>query len=757
MRVAFWVFLFFSLSAWAQENGPLPIDWQHLKADLRFEPTVKKVYGQVELTFALEEELDSAFVHGFKLQISNVELNGQPIALREAEEQRLYFPTTFCKPNKANTLAIEYHAHPTMGLFFAGWDDTTQTHVRQIYTHGQGNWHRRWIPLYDFPDDKYSTELIVSVDSAFEVLANGELKEVKATGSEKKWHYVQEKPFPPYVMALAVGKYNKTSIETKSGVAIDQYSYMDWHKDFVLAYYRDTKNMFEFIENDIGFSYPWGPYSIIPVSDYTYGGMENTGVSFVNDRYYGQSYEEFLRVNAHEMAHQWFGNCLTAENDTHHWIQEGFATYYEWISNAEVLGEEWFLKKLFHSEQMIIDAAFEDSLPLADPTGSFERHYLRGAFTVHMLRQQIGDRAFSKGLKKLFKERRFGWANSSEVLAAFQGYTDRDLDVFRRQWVEKPGAPIFRMGVVTGENGRLVAMESVMVRDWHDPKYDMLIPIDFFNGSEQISSVSLRVKDGVGSIQLPENATHFEVDPENHVLAYIIDLSPVEMRFNAALYSDNPIIVYDKTERLVARQELLSTDTALIKRLMNHHSAITRELVVAPILKSEILDANRVILHFLKDPSEGVVMEAIRAIDDWTEEMDEVATQILTGPNRKTVKEALLIRKYAVTGDDHTLHLWDSFSEKYGGLIRIRFLAAAYEHPDIFDRDAVRYELEYFCSPAANSYERELAFQVALDWGEFNPTIVKHGKNARTNSARQLRQKAKSFIKEMENRFPEQF
>ena len=485
--------------------------------------------------------------------------------------------------------------------------------------------------------------------------------------------------------------------------------------------------------------------------------MENTGVSFVNDRYYGEMYDEFLRVNAHEMAHQWFGNCLTAENDTHHWIQEGFATYYEWIANADVLGEEWFLEKLFHSEQMIINAAFEDSLPLADPKGSFERHYLRGAFTVHMLRQQIGEKAFSKGMNTLFDERQFKWANSKDVLDAFQSYTKLDLEDFRKQWVEKPGAPVFRMGVVEGKKGRLVVMESVTVRDWHDPKYDMLIPVVFYNETEQISTETLHVKEGVGSLKIPENTTHFEVDPDNQVLAYIIDLSPVDMRVNASYYSENPIVVYDKLERLVARQELLSTDTTLITRLMNHPSALARELAVAPILKSEILDSNRVILHFLKDSSEGVVLEAILAIDEWTEEIEAVATQILTARNRIKEKEALLIRKHAILGDNHTLRLWDSFSDQLGGLARIRFLSIAYGHPEIFDRDAIRDELVFYCSPAVNSYEREYAFEVALEWGEFNPLIVAYGENARTNSARQLRQRAKAFIEEMKTRFPDEF
>lgn len=757
MRIIFWLVLLLSFSGYAQEYGPLPIDWQYLKAELHFAPEKKEVSGTVELTFSLEKPLDSAFIHGFKLDISSFEIDGEPVDFREADEQRIYFATAQYKPKKSHTIKIQYRANPTMGLFFAGWEDTSHTHVRQIYTHGQGNWHRRWLPLYDFPDDKYPTELAVTFDSAYQVLANGVLLEVTTQSSEKTWRFLQEKRFPPYVIALVIGKYEKMTIQTNSGIQIDQYAYPYWDDQSSEMYYRDTRQMFEFIEGDIGFPYPWGPYSVIPVSDYTYGGMENTGVSFVNDRYYGNLYDEFLRVNAHEMAHQWFGNCITAENDTHHWIQEGFATYYEWITNAEILGEEWFLEKLFNSEQMIINAAFEDSLPLADPKGSFERHYLRGAFTVHMLREMIGDEAFSKGMKRLFKNHQFEWANSTEVLNAFQKYTKEDLDVFRQQWVEKPGAPVFRMGVVDGKKGRIVAMESVTVRDWHDPAYEVDIPIHFYNETEHISSGVIQIENGTGYTELPENATHFEVDQNNRVLAYIIDLSPLELRMNCALYTQNPIVAYTKFERMVSRQDLLKTDSALVIHLMNHPSPVARQLLIGPTLKSEILPANRIITHFLSDTNKDVVEAVIPYIEEWTPEVEQIAAQILTQPGYAELKGEILEHKYSILKDDHTLRMWDDYSAQRGGLDRIRFLAKAYNHPETYDRDAVRNELVYYCSPAVNSYERELAFDVAWEWGEYNAEIVEHAKNATTNSARQLRQKAKAFLEEMEAAFPDEF
>src|SRR5690606_31442285 len=159
-------------------------------------------------------------------------------------------------------------------------------------------------------------------------------------------------------------------------------------------------------------------------------------------------------------------------------------------------------------------------------------------------------------------------------------------------------------------------------------------------------------------------AIHFEIDPMNTCIAYFIDLSPVEMRVNCALYSDNPIIAYHQFERLVARQELLSTDSILAIRLLNHPSQIARKLAIEPILKSGLLDTDRVISTLLYDEHKDVVMSAIRALDEWTEEVEKRSDQLLTGNSPLDMKIALVRKKYELTRDLSALRNWDSLSSR---------------------------------------------------------------------------------------------
>ncbi|MGZ9677575.1 M1 family aminopeptidase [Flavobacterium sp. GNP001] len=111
--------------------------------------------------------------------------------------------------------------------------------------------------------------------------------------------------------------------------------------------------MFDFLEKEIGVKYPWGIYKQAPVRDFLYAGMENTSATLFNTRYVVDStgFEDrsYTNVNAHELAHQWFGNLVTAESGKHHWLQEGFATYYALLAEKEIYGEDHFYSKLYET------------------------------------------------------------------------------------------------------------------------------------------------------------------------------------------------------------------------------------------------------------------------------------------------------------------------------------------------------------------------------------------------------------------------
>ena len=157
-----------------------------------------------------------------------------------------------------------------------------------------------------------------------------------------------------YLVALAVGKYEKEEIASSSGVPIELYYYPGDDRKAEPTY-RHTQQIFEFLEKEIGVAYPWQNYKQIPVRNFLYAGMENTGTTIFSDLFVVDSTafkdRNYVNVNAHELAHQWFGDLVTVASGEHHWLQEGFSTYYALLAERAIFGEDYYYWKLFESAE----------------------------------------------------------------------------------------------------------------------------------------------------------------------------------------------------------------------------------------------------------------------------------------------------------------------------------------------------------------------------------------------------------------------
>src|SRR5690606_27719789 len=141
-------------------------------------------------------------------------------------------------------------------------------------------------------------------------------------------------------------------------------------------------------------------YKQVGVQDFLYAGMENTTLTIFSDSYMvdsiAQKDQSYFNVNAHELAHHWFGNMVTETESTHHWLQEGFATYYALLAAKEIIGDDHFYLELYKSA-MDLEAQAPESL--LNPKASSLTFYQRGAWVLVALRETIGDRSFKKTIK----------------------------------------------------------------------------------------------------------------------------------------------------------------------------------------------------------------------------------------------------------------------------------------------------------------------------------------------------------------------
>ena len=131
--------------------------------------------------------------------------------------------------------------------------------------------------------------------------------------------------------------------------------------------------MFDFLEEEIGVRYPWQNYKQVPVKDFLYAGMENTSATIFSDAFVVDSTafvdKNYVNVNAHELAHQWFGDLVTETHGTHHWLQEGFATYYALLAEKDIFGDDYYYHKLYETSQQLVKAQETDTIPLMNSKG----------------------------------------------------------------------------------------------------------------------------------------------------------------------------------------------------------------------------------------------------------------------------------------------------------------------------------------------------------------------------------------------------
>lgn len=443
------------------------IDMHHLKLEIELDAGKGEVHGVATLSFSpLLRDIDSIWLDAIKFVIHSIELNGKPVRYVNADSGIAVFPDVLNRKD-INYIQIRYRAAPEKGIYFTGWDDPTGKGRKQIWTQGQGIDHRHWIPYYDEQHDKLTTEIIVYFDSRYKVISNGNLLSADTIRDKIRWHYLQDKPHSGYLIMIAIGDYNEFSSVYESEerrIEFQEYMYPDV-PGAETSTYRFSKFFMKKFEELLKVPYPWpGPYRQVPVVDFIYGAMENTGAvifaeSFISDQY-TENIINYHQINAHEMAHQWFGNLITAWSARHHWLHESFATYFDLLSVMWVSGEHAFSKKIRESVLSIKNQEITNNLPIVHSKAGVVRHYQKGGIVLHMLRDLVGDEAFYQSLHVFLKRYQFRNVHTDDLLFTFHEVTGRDLQWFWDQWFYGSGMPEMKFShqVVVSKNNKYLML-----------------------------------------------------------------------------------------------------------------------------------------------------------------------------------------------------------------------------------------------------------------------------------------------------------
>jgi aminopeptidase N len=427
-----------------------PVDITHVTIDVTPDFDARTIQGTTTIAFTpLVKPLTELKLDAIDLNVASVESTAQLDGYTKTDSSIAIAFSPPIPPGETTTVTIRYDAEPQRGLYFRTPSLGYPQGESHLFTLGECHDGPCWYPNFDYPNERFSSEVICRVPPEMTALSNGRLvsEEIDPQTGLKAFRWLQEKPHVNYLIALAAGRFEK--VESRCG-------------DIPLAFYtvpsqiaqastslEGTAEMIEFFEQELGVPYPWDRYDQVAVADFVAGGMENTSMTILTDGTLFTRETENIRSSqdlvAHELVHQWMGDLVTCKDWSHLWLNEGFAVYYETLYDGHCNGQDAMLYKLVSSARGITSHA--DDRPIVDrrykdADEQFDyRAYAKGGWVVHMLRCQLGDDLYHRVIRTYLERHALGTVVTEDLRRIVEELSGRTFDRFFDQWLYRGGCP----------------------------------------------------------------------------------------------------------------------------------------------------------------------------------------------------------------------------------------------------------------------------------------------------------------------------
>ena len=507
------------------------VDILHIALDLTPDFEKRTIRGKMQMKFrpistALEElRLDSVDLAILKATSSEGGFSHQ-VTEREVV-------LTFSPPiavGREASVTLEYSAEPSRGLYFR--TEAMGYEATHLWTQGEPTESRHWFPSFDHPVEKFTSEVTCHLPEGMVALSNGrQLSAEKDPDGLTAFRWLQEKPHVNYLVTLVAGKLAK--IEAK-------------HRDIPLEFwttpeelaqapnsFRHTARMMEFFERETGVPYPWAKYGQVAVHDYHWGGMENTSLTTLNHRtLFDGSTENIFQSDglvAHELAHQWFGDLVTCRDWSHIWLNEGFATYYDWLWQGDFAGHDALNHSLWEAAKGILSNTNETRgvvwRKFAEPGEMFNYlAYPKGAWVLHMLRCQLGPDLYRKGIQTYLERNAYASVTTDQLRAVLEELSGRSFERFFDQWLNGAGAPALDVAYAWEEKTKQAKITVKQTQKISEEAHLFELPLTVRFSTKGVASdhtVQIHEKEEVFYFPLSAAPDSVSVDPRLEVLAKI--------------------------------------------------------------------------------------------------------------------------------------------------------------------------------------------------------------------------------------------
>lgn len=630
-----------------REKNVKPYD---LTLEVRLKEKEGKVEGRAHYKFnTLRKEIDSFFLDAIKFNVNSITINKEQVKFRtDSAGITIYLPKN--RPD-TNDLVIDYYCHPLKGMYFLNWNNPDPKAYRQIWTQGQGIDNRHWIPGIDDVANLVRVTTKITFNDKYPVVSNGNLlSTVQNKDQTKTWTYKLDHPHALYLTMVAAGDYKFKNQKSKGGITLEQYYYHD-KPEFFEPTYQHSEVMMDWFENEIMVRYPWGKiYRNVPTQDFLYGAMENTSstifADYMHQDWRGQQERGYLAVNAHELAHQWFGDLITERSGPHHWLHESFASHYSKKFLHYLKGEDMFDWIRKGDLEASFNAGKSNSLPIAHTASGSSRHYPKGSFVLDMLRNELGNENYRKSIALYLKRFYHQNVETSDLVASIYEATGRNVKWFFDQWVHRGGEPILEFNYSIQGKNLMATTKQIHALDATVGNFrlPMTLSIYYKNGTVQYAKTLVKNATDTFQIPLEQNAavTFVLIDENMEFLRRVYYNYDTKKYLEIAENSQKTFGRLEAIEKLrsISWQEKKQT---LAKVYHMEKASLVKNEIMEQVAKSDSDEiAKDILSHGFLDPHVQIRRNAIKSVNFKDEAIKKQLIQRLQDSSYVNIENAVL-------------------------------------------------------------------------------------------------------------------
>jgi aminopeptidase N len=408
----------------------------HYDLELKYSVNSNRLDGRAVVTISPTKPLRRIAFDLAGLRVTKASVSGQPVRWQQRADKLTIESPTPLPPGRIVDIGIRYQGHPgpTPSVWGpVGWEELTDG----VLVASQPSGASTWFPCNDLARQKATFRVRVATSSAYYVVVNGRLRSRRSNGSTTTWEYDQSEPTSPYLMAVNIGRYTESSFAgtpTPIGAVFDPLT-----RDAFMGAFERLPEMMDVFIDRFG-PYPFeAPFTVVLCPEPLEIPIEAQGQAMFGTNHLD---EQSHRLIPHELAHQWFGNSVTASTWRDVWLHEGFACYAEWIWSEASGGPSADDLARMHHRRL---SALPQDLIVGDPGAADmfdDRVYKRGALALHALRAEVGDPKFFALLQRWTSTYQHSIVCSRDFELMADQAAGVSLEPLFTAWLRQPELPV---------------------------------------------------------------------------------------------------------------------------------------------------------------------------------------------------------------------------------------------------------------------------------------------------------------------------